>query len=431
MVSNAWTGYSSAAGLERGACMTTPVLYSAFQGLTPPVTLTVQHTTRRGIGVATLGGTEAGTEPQPRNAAAALQQGLLCFAVCRRVAARLTRLRGCTRVQVEQCRELLNALAARFPDNSVVCMLNAAVLVREKRVAKADEVLGAFLSSRKTSAPPAARVLLMRAQLSAAAGDWQRTLVSLCELEEPLRYTPRLVATCVALHEQLGAPERAEELVDAALAFWDSCARSGGDSAAAARAACFARAAAELKQRHGRPAEAVVLYERLLHGAKSEESRAKALAGLVLACAHTDLVAAERYAAQLVPSGAAPELDAEELEAGIAFTKHADPVAPDVAAGAKRDAGAEAPQRAERRKRKRKPLYPKGFDPTAPGNPPPDPERWLPRRERSTFKGKRRTKAQQLRGAQGATPGAVAAAAQPAPAAPAAESKSKGKKGRR
>jgi signal recognition particle subunit SRP72 len=36
------------------------------------------------------------------------------------------------------------------------------------------------------------------------------------------------------------------------------------------------------------------------------------------------------------------------------------------------------------KKRKRKPKYPKHFDPANPG-PPPDPERWLPKRERSSY----------------------------------------------
>ncbi|KAA8533261.1 hypothetical protein F0562_033206 [Nyssa sinensis] len=36
------------------------------------------------------------------------------------------------------------------------------------------------------------------------------------------------------------------------------------------------------------------------------------------------------------------------------------------------------------KKRKRKPRYPKRFDPANPG-PPPDPERWLPKRERSSY----------------------------------------------
>jgi SRP72 RNA-binding domain len=53
------------------------------------------------------------------------------------------------------------------------------------------------------------------------------------------------------------------------------------------------------------------------------------------------------------------------------------------------------------KKRKRKPKYPKGFNPANPG-PPPDPERWLPKRERSTYRPKRKDKRAQIRGAQGA-----------------------------
>uniref|UniRef100_A0A2N9FTF9 Signal recognition particle subunit SRP72 n=1 Tax=Fagus sylvatica TaxID=28930 RepID=A0A2N9FTF9_FAGSY len=55
-----------------------------------------------------------------------------------------------------------------------------------------------------------------------------------------------------------------------------------------------------------------------------------------------------------------------------------------------------------KKKRKRKPRYPKGFDPANPG-PPPDPERWLPKRERSSYRPKRKDKrAAQVRGSQGA-----------------------------
>jgi|SRR6185312_16184713 len=49
-----------------------------------------------------------------------------------------------------------------------------------------------------------------------------------------------------------------------------------------------------------------------------------------------------------------------------------------------------------KKKHKRKPLLPKNYDP----NTPPDPERWLPKRERSTYRGKR--KKQLNKGSQGA-----------------------------
>merc|ERR1719382_1432029 len=57
-----------------------------------------------------------------------------------------------------------------------------------------------------------------------------------------------------------------------------------------------------------------------------------------------------------------------------------------------------------RRRKKKKPRYPKGFDPENPG-PPPDPERWLPKRERTEFKKKMKKRDRVLlRGPQGAMP---------------------------
>lgn len=48
----------------------------------------------------------------------------------------------------------------------------------------------------------------------------------------------------------------------------------------------------------------------------------------------------------------------------------------------------------QKKKRKRKPKLPKGFDPENPG-PAPDPERWLPKWQRSDFKKKRNRRREQ------------------------------------
>lgn len=60
-------------------------------------------------------------------------------------------------------------------------------------------------------------------------------------------------------------------------------------------------------------------------------------------------------------------------------------------------------------RRKRKPRYPKGYDPSLPGGglPPPDPERWLPKWQRSESKKKlarrhRERQADTVKGSQGA-----------------------------
>ena len=330
-------------------------------------------------------------------------------------------------LQLEQCRDLLAVLSSRFPDSDAACLLSAALLLREKRATKADDVLAAFLSSCRGATE---RVLLMRAQLAAAAGDAARTLSTLEELAEPLRFSPRIVATCVALAVSQNAHANGEKLLDTALAYWDGQARGAAPGAVQPRAACLARAAADFKHSCGRHAEAVALYERLLQDASTEEARAGALAGLVLACSHTDIAAAERYALRVAPGGVRDDIDAEELELSSALGR-LDPSAPaDDDASDNRDAAPGAQQGAHeqpRKQRKRKIRYPTGFDPTAPNNPPPDPERWLPRRERSSYKGKKSKKAQ-LRGAQGAAPAAAAAAAAAPVVAPPAPDESRGKK---
>jgi len=45
----------------------------------------------------------------------------------------------------------------------------------------------------------------------------------------------------------------------------------------------------------------------------------------------------------------------------------------------------ETNQEKAKKKRKRKPIYPKGFDPKATNNPQPDPERWIPKKERLEY----------------------------------------------
>lgn len=50
--------------------------------------------------------------------------------------------------------------------------------------------------------------------------------------------------------------------------------------------------------------------------------------------------------------------------------------------------GEQSGQPQEKKKRKRRVRYPKGFDPANPG-PLPNPERWLPKWQRSDFKKKR------------------------------------------
>lgn len=75
-------------------------------------------------------------------------------------------------------------------------------------------------------------------------------------------------------------------------------------------------------------------------------------------------------------------------------------------AGAKSggDAVAKGQHQQPHKKKKRRTRLPKNYEPGVP----PDPERWLPKRERAGYRGKRRDKRDKLmRGPQGATASAA------------------------
>jgi signal recognition particle subunit SRP72 len=154
----------------------------------------------------------------------------------------------------------------------------------------------------------------------------------------------------------------------------------------------------------------------------------------VATSARTDLEKAEQYEKKLKPLPGLKGINVESLEK-TSGARHVDQtVKVDVPEEVKKQ---------KAKKRKRKPKYPKNFDPANPG-PPPDPERWLPKRERSSYR-PRRNKRVQVRGAQGSVSkhdasaanagGASSKASQStsakAPEPPKANNKSRNKKSRK
>ncbi|RLN04193.1 signal recognition particle subunit SRP72-like isoform X2 [Panicum miliaceum] len=183
-------------------------------------------------------------------------------------------------------------------------------------------------------------VLLALAQIAANANHFQLAADSLSKIPN-IQHMPATVATLVALRERLG------------------------DSNVAA--------SEQLVKSHG---------------------STEALAGLVVTSACTNLEKAEQYEKKLKPLPGLKGVNVESLERTSA-TRHVE---------GPQDMTVDIPEEVKKqkaKKRKRKPRYPKGFDPANPG-PPPDPERWLPRRERSNYRPKRKDKRAQVRGAQGA-----------------------------
>lgn len=265
----------------------------------------------------------------------------------------------------------------------VPVLLQAAVLVKENKAGKAEEILGQFAEKL----PENSRLLhLARAQVAAAAGHPQIAVASLEKIPD-IQHMPATVATLVALKERAGDIDGADAVFDSAIQWWSNAMTEEN------KLSVIMQEAAAFKLKHGRKEEAARLYEEIVKSHGSIE----ALVGLIQTAAHIDVEKAEAYEKKLkqLPDLKAIDVDSLEKTSGA---KHAEGGS-HMGTATYEDNNKE---KTKKKKRKRKPKYPKGFDPANPG-PPPDPERWLPKRERSSFRPKRKDKrVAQIRGSQGA-----------------------------
>ncbi|KAI6686657.1 hypothetical protein NL676_032570 [Syzygium grande] len=286
--------------------------------------------------------------------------------------------------KMDQAREFVACLPDMFPSSVAPILLQAAVFVRENKAGKAEEVLGEFAEQFPDKSKT---VLLARAQVAAAAGHPLVAAESLSKIPD-IQHMPATVATLVALKERAGDIDGAAAILNSAIQWWSNAMTEDN------KLSSIMPEAASFMLRHGRQEEAAHLYEELVKSHGSIE----AMAGLITTVARVDIGKAEAYEKKLKPLPGLKGINVESLEK---------------TSGAKQDESslhrglAEAHEESKskektKKKRKRKPRYPKGFDPANPG-PPPDPERWLPKRERSSYRPKRKDKrAAQVRGSQGA-----------------------------
>uniref|UniRef100_A0ACD5UTZ9 Uncharacterized protein n=2 Tax=Avena sativa TaxID=4498 RepID=A0ACD5UTZ9_AVESA len=279
--------------------------------------------------------------------------------------------------KIDQAQELVSGLLGMFRDSIFPVLLQAAVHVREKKVPKAEEVLSRYAEKHPDDSKG---VLLALAQIAANANHFQIAADSLSKISD-IQHMPATVATLVALKERISDSNGAGSVLDSAIQWWKNAMTEDN------KLDVFMREAASFKLNHGRDEEACQLYEQLVKSCGSTE----ASAGLVATSARTDLEKAEQYEKKLKPLPGLKAINVESLEK-TSGARHVDQAM-------KVDVPEEV-KKQKAKKRKRKPKYPKNFDPANPG-PPPDPERWLPKRERSSYRPKRKDKRAQVRGAQG------------------------------
>jgi len=308
--------------------------------------------------------------------------------------------------KLDEARREVAALKKANPDHPRVLIAAAAISYHEKKYKACEEVLQGFLQQD----PGNDEVALALVQLYSEQQKTDKAVEALGKLPLETRVRPAMLGTIVALQQKLKAPEKAIAALREAIAHWK---KQEDEEATFAQVLRIASSAAMRLKDSAFAAEAYQLYLQRVDGTDTD-----ALCGLVQALSSTDIAKAEEYVKRLkLPSF--DHLDPEELEQAAIPKISRQPKKRNIEEGdevAEEEGGddgttvidkdaARKLRIKEKRKRKRKILYPKNFDPENPPLTAPDPERWLPKRERTEYK-KRMKKRQKdlLRGPQGAVP---------------------------
>jgi len=331
----------------------------------------------------------------------------------------------------KDCSQNLAKLKTQYQKNERLCVLEAALLVRQKRADDAEDLLKEYVASNPDGGPNAqlavVQLLLIQGKLEMAATALQSI--------KSLAHEPGTVSTLLALFAAASPPldERAKQVLQEAIAHWTAQVDLDEDEEHASKALV---SLTELSADRALEAEdwrtAAARYASLTNSASkvgslavSSGSTAKLRwsTGLMTAYSYFDLAKAERQARALpldaVVSGA--EIDPEELErltvqkakekmkpkrvptsprkasTGVDGATKEDSEGATSEDAQKRKALAMAlrqkarrlKKRAKRREKHLQVLRERGKLEAGAALPEVDPDRWLPKRDRASFKGAR------------------------------------------
>ncbi|KAJ3334467.1 hypothetical protein HDU93_007883, partial [Gonapodya sp. JEL0774] len=271
-------------------------------------------------------------------------------------------------------------VAAKWPDVIDVKLAGIASYVKEGKVAIAQEEIEALCAANPSSLPAhlsLAHVYILNSNLSAALS----TLDALCSADPTFAKLPALVGLRSWLLKETGDVAGAKTLLESAVEGWR---KSGTLSNPTPALTALANLHLLLKS----PSAAASLLETALRQTPGDPAL---LLQLVQTYLLFDPVKAQRAEAGIDVKGleaAAAKVDAEAVEGSVGTAK-----------GRRKGDGE---QTKPKKKRKRVKRWPKGFSAENPPTSPPDPERWLPKSQRSSFKVKGRKAKNLFRGPQGA-----------------------------
>jgi len=297
----------------------------------------------------------------------------------------------------DKCRTLLVQLQKEYPESELPVLILAYLHYRDNQYPQALKVLQEFVEShdRKMGLP----AQLTCAHLLLLKNDKSGAIKALKETKE-IANRPAVIATLVALHEELGQVDEALKTIEDAVSYYTDLKKAGDNdpTTGASRSDMIQKLVAKsasLAHRYQRYQQAFNSYERLYLETKDEEAKRRYLARVVMAASKVDSKTAAKYASKLGTMPGIDQINVKILESQpppTTKTKEEKKDGKDSDGDVKmkeRDETKEKAReerlklrKAKRQAKKRKKRTPKNIDPSVPL----DPERWLPKWERSTFK---------------------------------------------
>ncbi|XP_045534188.1 signal recognition particle subunit SRP72 [Papilio machaon] len=284
--------------------------------------------------------------------------------------------------QPEFCKQCCVKLSRELGQESRAALVEAASLARD---GKRDAALALLAKHPGTHTLAAAQILL-------AQGD-RKAAIKLLE-ESEFKYRPGVVGALATLYCADGDYERASQM------FLDVYQHYKNDTGSPALRGVW-RAAGEVHQRAGRVSAAAQAHEAL---ASAQPHDRRSRARLVKLLAPSDPQRARALAAQLPPIQLQGAIDIEALESSK-WMMGAKVVKKTVQSKQEQSPGTPGSELGvtKKQKRKRKTKLP----PNADLSKPPDPERWLPKYERTAYRKRRGVRRDVIKGSQGMTTAAV------------------------
>ncbi|KAG5845468.1 hypothetical protein ANANG_G00139440 [Anguilla anguilla] len=292
--------------------------------------------------------------------------------------------------KADQCRKLSSSLQSQNPGHPRPVLIQVAQLCREKQHAKAIELLQRFSEQHPESA---SEIKLTMAQLYLTQGHVTKACDILRSVEE-FKHKPGMVSALVTMYSHEEDVDSAIDVLSQAIQY------NQAEQPGSSEHLSLIREAANFKLKYGRKKEAISDLEQLW---KQNTNDIHTLAQLISAYSLVDQDKAKSLSKHLPsPESMSFNVDVDELENSHGATY--------VRKKAAKVTGENPPKEegqgdVKKKTKKKKSKLPKNYDPKAT----PDPERWLPMRERTYYRGRKKGKKKEQvgKGTQGATSGAA------------------------